>query len=341
MAQITIYTDGSALGNPGPGGYGAVLLSGHHRKELSQGFRLTTNNRMELMGVCVALETLKFEGSEVVIYSDSKYVVDAVEKRWVFGWEKKGFAGKKNPDLWTRFLRSYRRHNVRFIWVKGHADTVENNRCDQLAVAAANDRAQLQEAAHVNILERWGGGVDTNHVLLTTGTATRDAHTSATATGQRKSICKADVLKLMTAMDADNVPEAGRYMLLDAYMYADLLNDLSESDKWMFQNSANVQSGVLGNLYGFNIMKRSSVLRVTSAKALLKWGAEGAADENAAALAWQESCLSRALGEVKMFDDTDSPTYYGDIYSFLVRTGGGIRRYDKKGVFMLAEAATA
>lgn len=219
-------------------------------------------------------------------------------------------------------------------------DTVELS-YDKRNSVIANDRAQLQEAAHVNILERWGGGVDTNHVLLTTGTATRDAHTSATATGQRKSICKADVLKLMTAMDADNVPEAGRYLLLDAYMYADLLNDLSESDKWMFQNSANVQSGVLGNLYGFNIMKRSSVLRVTSAKALLKWGAEGAADENAAALAWQESCLSRALGEVKMFDDTDSPTYYGDIYSFLVRTGGGIRRYDKKGVFMLAEAATA
>lgn len=170
-------------------------------------------------------------------------------------------------------------------------DTVELS-YDKRNSVIANDRAQLQEAAHVNILERWGGGVDTNHVLLTTGTATRDAHTSSTATGLRKSICKSDVLKLMTAMDADNVPEAGRYLLLDAYMYADLLNDLSESDKWMFQNSANVQSGVLGNLYGFNIMKRSSVLRVTSAKALLKWGAEGAADENAAALAWQESCLS-------------------------------------------------
>ena len=92
MSPITIYTDGSALGNPGPGGYGAVLLSGHHRKELSQGFRLTTNNRMELMAVCVALETLKFEGSDVVIYSDSKYVVDAVSKGWVFGWVRKGFA---------------------------------------------------------------------------------------------------------------------------------------------------------------------------------------------------------------------------------------------------------
>ena len=219
-------------------------------------------------------------------------------------------------------------------------DTVELS-YDKRNSVIANDRAQLQEAAHVNILERWGGGLNTDHVLLTTGAATRAAHTSATATGQRKPICKADVMKLMTAMDADNVPEAGRYLLLDAYMYADLLNDLSESDKWMFQNSADVQKGVLGNLYGFNIMKRSSVLRVTSAKALLKWSADGAATELAAGLAWQEGCLSRALGEVKMFDDTDNPTYYGDIYSFLVRTGGGLRRYDKKGVFMLAEAASA
>ena len=136
-AEITIYTDGAARGNPGPGGYGVVLLSGVHRKELAEGFRLTTNNRMELMAVCVALEALKYDGSIVTIYSDSKYVVDAVNQRWVFGWERKGFAGKKNPDLWTRFLRVYRRHQVRFIWVKGHASTIENNRCDELAVEAA------------------------------------------------------------------------------------------------------------------------------------------------------------------------------------------------------------
>ncbi len=142
MAQITIYTDGSALGNPGAGGYGIVLLSGVHRKELSAGFTLTTNNRMELMAVCVALEALKFEGSDVVIYSDSKYVVDSVEKGWLFGWERKGYVGKKNPDLWQRFLRVYRRHNVKFVWVKGHSSTKENNRCDELAVAAANNRGQ-------------------------------------------------------------------------------------------------------------------------------------------------------------------------------------------------------
>ena len=145
---ITIYTDGSALGNPGKGGYGVVLLSGPHRKELSQGFRLTTNNRMELMAVCVALEALKFEGSEVTIYSDSKYVVDAVSQGWVFGWEKKRFSGKKNPDLWIRFLRIYRKHRVRFVWVKGHAETVENNRCDQLAVAAANGYALLEDVGY-------------------------------------------------------------------------------------------------------------------------------------------------------------------------------------------------
>lgn len=122
-----------------------VLISGPHRKEISEGFRRTTNNRMELMAVCVALEALKFDGSEVMLYSDSKYVVDAVEKKWVFGWLKKNFQGKKNPDLWMRFLRAYRRHQVRFVWVKGHAETVENNRCDELAVAAAGNTAALKE----------------------------------------------------------------------------------------------------------------------------------------------------------------------------------------------------
>lgn len=143
-APITIYTDGSALGNPGAGGYGAVLLCGALRKELSAGFRLTTNNRMELMAVCEALAALKIPNSDVTVYSDSKYVVDAVTQGWVFGWEKKRFAGKKNADLWMRFLRLYRSHHVRFVWVKGHAETVENNRCDALAVAAANS-AHLQE----------------------------------------------------------------------------------------------------------------------------------------------------------------------------------------------------
>lgn len=132
-----MYTDGAASGNPGPGGFGVVLMSGSHRREISSGFKLTTNNRMELMAVCAGLEALKIEGCEVIIYTDSKYVADSVEKGWVFGWEKKQFLKKKNPDLWARFLRAYRRHKVRFVWVRGHASVPENERCDFLAVEAA------------------------------------------------------------------------------------------------------------------------------------------------------------------------------------------------------------
>ena len=138
MADITIFTDGAAKGNPGKGGYGIVMLSGRHRKEISQGYRHTTNNRMELLSVIVALETIKSEGKNVVVYSDSKYVVDAVEKGWVFNWAKKGFIGKKNGDLWMRFLKVYPKQNVKFVWVKGHGSNVENNRCDILAVEAAS-----------------------------------------------------------------------------------------------------------------------------------------------------------------------------------------------------------
>jgi len=135
--KITIYTDGAARGNPGPGGYGIVMLSGEHRKELSEGFVYTTNNRMELLAVIVALETLKIPGCEVTIYTDSKYVADAVTKGWVFNWVKKRFKGKKNPDLWMRFLEIYKKHLVRFIWVKGHANNPLNERCDELAVEAS------------------------------------------------------------------------------------------------------------------------------------------------------------------------------------------------------------
>jgi len=137
MPKITIYTDGAASGNPGPGGYGAVLMSGPHRKEMSDGFAHTTNNRMELLAVIIALEALKSPGCDVVVYTDSKYVADAVEKKWLFGWEKTGFKKKKNPDLWKRFLITYRKHNVNFHWVKGHANIPENERCDRLAVEAS------------------------------------------------------------------------------------------------------------------------------------------------------------------------------------------------------------
>ena len=134
---IKIYTDGSAKGNPGKGGYGIVMLFQEHRKEISQGFRLTTNNRMELLAVIVGLESIKKFNEKVIVFSDSKYVVDAVEKRWVFSWEKTNFNKKKNPDLWIRFLKIYRKHRVSFTWVKGHANNVENERCDFLAVGSS------------------------------------------------------------------------------------------------------------------------------------------------------------------------------------------------------------
>lgn len=144
--KIIAYTDGSSRGNPGPGGYGVVLMAGKHYKEISQGYRLTTNNRMELLSVIVALETLKTPGSDITIYSDSKYVVDAIEKRWVFGWEKKGFKDKKNPDLWKRFLKIYPKHKVNFVWVKGHAGNPMNEKVDELAVQAAmSNRLDVDE----------------------------------------------------------------------------------------------------------------------------------------------------------------------------------------------------
>jgi ribonuclease HI len=135
--EITIYTDGASSGNPGPGGYGVVLIYGKHRLEKSAGYRLTTNNRMELLAVIEGLEALKINGSNVVVYTDSKYVADSVEKGWVFQWESKAFKKKKNPDLWIRFLKIYRKHKVRFVWIKGHDNNPENEKCDRLAVEAS------------------------------------------------------------------------------------------------------------------------------------------------------------------------------------------------------------
>ena len=148
--SVIIYTDGAAKGNPGNGGYGVVMISGSHRKEISEGFVLTTNNRMELLSVIVSLENLKKEKTSAIIYSDSKYVVDSVEKKWLFGWEKKNFAKKKNPDLWIRFLKIYRKHNVKFVWIKGHANIKENERCDQLAVAASESGNLIKDVWYEN-----------------------------------------------------------------------------------------------------------------------------------------------------------------------------------------------
>mgnify|MGYP001555692081 FL=1 len=148
--MITIYTDGAAKGNPGPGGYGVVLKFQGHRKELSQGYKLTTNNRMELLAVITGLEAIKKDGWDVLIYSDSKYVVDAVEKGWIWQWEKKGFKKKKNIDLWKRFIPLYKKHKVKFKWLKGHAGNPENERCDYLAVKSAEQPDLLDDLGYLS-----------------------------------------------------------------------------------------------------------------------------------------------------------------------------------------------
>ncbi len=141
--KVNIYTDGAARGNPGPGGYGVVLIAGKHYKELSAGYRKTTNNRMELLAVISALEAMKVEGIHITIHTDSKYVCDAVTKGWLFNWQRTNFKDKKNADLWTQFLRLYPKNKITFMWVKGHAGHKENERCDVLATTAADDKTSL------------------------------------------------------------------------------------------------------------------------------------------------------------------------------------------------------
>ena len=156
--MIEIFTDGASSGNPGPGGYGAILRSGQHYKELSAGYRKTTNNRMELLAVIKALEALKSPNQTVTIYSDSKYVIDAIEKRWVHGWVQKGFKDKKNKDLWLRYLELSKIHRISFVWVRGHNGHPENERCDELAVAAYKQKDLLidsvfeVESAKINLM---------------------------------------------------------------------------------------------------------------------------------------------------------------------------------------------
>lgn len=142
--EITIYTDGASRGNPGPGGYGAILMYGNLKKELSKGYRLTTNNRMELMGVIAALEAMKKTGLKITIYTDSQYIVKAIQEGWLNKWLATNFAkGKKNKDLWVRFYDLFKKHQVKFVWVKGHANNSFNNRCDQLATSAADGKDLL------------------------------------------------------------------------------------------------------------------------------------------------------------------------------------------------------
>ncbi len=150
QGEIVVYTDGAARGNPGPGGLGVVMIYGNHRKEISEGYRLTTNNRMELLAVIRGLEALKRDDLGVRIYTDSRYVADAVNQGWVFNWEAKRFKKKKNADLWQKFLELYRNHTVSFVWVKGHANIPENERCDRLAVEASLGNELKEDSGYVD-----------------------------------------------------------------------------------------------------------------------------------------------------------------------------------------------
>jgi ribonuclease HI len=149
MENILLYTDGSSRGNPGPGGYGAILMWGNHRKELSQGYRLTTNNRMELMAAIEGLKAIKKNTLPVIIYSDSQYVVNAVEKGWLKNWIKTDFkGGKKNADLWKIYYKIAQGFTIRFVWVKGHSTNPYNNRCDELATTAAASKEWLVDEGY-------------------------------------------------------------------------------------------------------------------------------------------------------------------------------------------------
>lgn len=151
--EITIYTDGACSGNPGPGGLGIILMAGEHKKEFSEGYQLTTNNRMELLAVIKGLQMLKTNQYPVCIYSDSKYVIDAVQQKWVFGWATKNFKGKKNADLWMEFLKLNQQFKIRFVWVKGHASNPYNNRCDELAVEAAKSKSKKKDHVFERIVK--------------------------------------------------------------------------------------------------------------------------------------------------------------------------------------------
>ncbi len=143
--QVHIYTDGACSGNPGNGGYGIVMewVGKPYKKEFSEGYRKTTNNRMELLAVIVALEKIRFPDVEITVFSDSKYVVDAINKKWIIGWQRKYFKGVKNPDLWKRFLRVYNYKTTHFEWIKGHNNHPQNERCDTLAVKASQKKELL------------------------------------------------------------------------------------------------------------------------------------------------------------------------------------------------------
>ncbi|MGM9774901.1 MAG: hypothetical protein ACI3Y2_06850 [Candidatus Egerieousia sp.] len=217
------------------------------------------------------------------------------------------------------------------------ADTVELS-YDKRNSVISQDRAQLLDEAHNGLLVKWAPS--SNHCLSTSGSAVA-AHTDK-ATGNRKAVTKDDIKTLMTKFNGENIPQEGRYLLLDAEMYSQLLESLTETDRIGFFNAADVKRGVIGKIYSFEVMNpRSQVLRYAADGTVKEFSAEGVATDNAAGLAWSEHSVSRALGEVKVFSNSDDPTYYGDVYSFIVRVGGAIRRADGKGVWAIVESAAA
>ena len=213
-----------------------------------------------------------------------------------------------------------------------HADTVELSYNKRESVLR-QDKATLHEAVAKSLLYGWLP--EKEYCVQTTGASVK-AHTDK-ATGNRKALCRADIQKLMVKFNADNVPQEGRYLLLDAYMYDQLLSDLTSVQNQAFFASADAQRGILGKLYSFNIMMRSEVGVYTKELAKKEEDAEGAATDLAAGLAWHENSVCRALGEVNAFENEKDPTYYGDIYSFLVRAGGRPMRQDVKGLIALVQ----
>lgn len=198
------------------------------------------------------------------------------------------------------------------------------------------DKLALYEAVAKDFLFAWSPASD--RVIETTG-APVDAYTPS-ATGKRKGLCRTDILTLMTKFNSESIPQEGRYLLLDAQMYAQLLSDLTANENSAFLASADAQNGIIGKLFSFNVMMRSQATLYTADKAPKRWSEDGAATDLAAALAWHDQSVCRALGEVKAFEQEKAPDYYGDVYSFLVRAGGSIMRGDNAGVMALVGAAT-
>lgn len=217
-----------------------------------------------------------------------------------------------------------------------HADTVELS-YDKRESVLRNDKLKLADEVALSFIDAWSPAA--TRCIETTG-AEVDAYTPK-ATGKRKGLCKADVLALMTKFNAEDIPQEGRYLLLDAYMYSQLLADLTQSENMAFLACADAANGIVGKLFGFNVMTRSTVALYDATKTKKAWSAKDAATDLAAALAWHEQSVCRALGEVKAFENEGDPTFYGDIYSFLVRAGGRILRSDNKGVAAIVQGTPA